>query len=187
MESATVKINLTSIINKPDLRLGIISDTHNQLNEGIVGALKDCDAIVHAGDIGDATVLKNLRTFSPHIFPVRGNNDAEDRWPTEDLSELATIPEHCELHFQDQIIGLIHGHQYEPVHKRHDKLRNHFPEADIVVYGHSHRLVCDQEQTPWVINPGAGGYTRNFGGASCLVMEFKDSCWAIEQFKLDAD
>ena len=59
MESVTFKINLNNLVNKPDIRLGVISDTHNQLNEGIVGALKDCDAIVHAGDIGDASVLKN--------------------------------------------------------------------------------------------------------------------------------
>ena len=185
MESVTFKINLNNLVNKPDIRLGVISDTHNQLNEGIVGALKDCDAIVHAGDIGDASVLKNLQAYSPHIFPVRGNNDMEDRWPNEDLPELANIPEHCELHFQDQIIGLIHGHQYDHVRKRHDKLRGHFPNADIIIYGHSHRLVCDQEHKPWVINPGAGGYTRNFGGASCLVMEYKLNTWTIEQHRLE--
>ncbi len=187
MESITYKINLDSLINKSTLRLGIISDTHNALNDGIVGAMQGCDAIVHAGDIGDAEVLKNLQQISPHIFPVRGNNDVEDRWPAEDLHELATIPEHCQLHFQDQIIGLIHGHQYDPVRKRHDKLRDHFPDADIVVYGHSHHLVCDKNEIPWVINPGAGGYTRNFGGASCMVLEYKENSWSIEEFRVDED
>ena len=185
MESSSHTIQLDQLITKPNLRLGVISDTHNALNDGIVNALNGCDAIVHAGDIGDANVLSRLKKFSPHIFPVRGNNDAEHLWPEEDLPELANIPEPCEIHFQDQIIGLIHGHQYDPVRKRHDKLRNHFPNADIVVYGHSHRLVCDQEQPPWVINPGAGGYTRNFGGASCLVMEYKESRWSIEEFRLE--
>ena len=116
---------------------------------------------------------------------MRGNNDIEYKWPKEDLVELADIPEHLELHFNNQVIGLIHGHQYDPVRKRHDMLRNHFPNADIVVYGHSHRLVCDQELKPWVINPGAGGYTRTFGGASCLAMEYKDNSWSIEEFRID--
>ena len=187
MDSVTTKINLDDLVNKSNLRLGVISDTHNQLNEKIVGSLQGCDAIVHAGDIGDATVLKNLTKFSEYIFPVRGNNDFEDKWPIEDLQQLAKIPEYCELHFQDQIIGLIHGHQYDPVRKRHDKLRGHFPNADIIIYGHSHRLVCDQEQKTWVINPGAGGYTRNFGGASCLVMEYKENNWSIEEFRLESN
>ena len=100
MESSSHTIQLDQLITKPNLRLGVISDTHNALNDGIVNALNGCDAIVHAGDIGDANVLSSLKKFSPHIFPVRGNNDAEHLWPEEDLPELANIPEHCELHFQ---------------------------------------------------------------------------------------
>lgn len=180
-------IQLDQLIQKDTLRLGVISDTHNQLNEKIINSLKECDAIVHAGDIGDASVLKNLKAFTPHVFPVRGNNDVEDKWPEQDLDELADIPEYLELHFNNQVIGLIHGHQYDPVRKRHDKLRGHFPNADIVVYGHSHRLVCDKESKPWVINPGAGGYTRTFGGASCMVMEYKNQQWSIEETRLEQE
>ena len=178
-------IQLDRLIQKDSLRLGVISDTHHQLNEKIIGSLNGCDAIVHAGDIGDAGVLRNLKAFTPHVFCVRGNNDVEDKWPREDLCELAGIPEHLELGFNRQIIGLIHGHQYDPVHKRHHKLRDHFASADIVIYGHSHRLVCDKQRKPWVINPGAGGYTRTFGGASCLVMEYKNQHWSIEETRLN--
>jgi len=180
-------INLEQFVSTDNIRVGVISDTHNRLNTEVTHALTGCDVILHAGDIGDAEVLNELKKFTPHVFPVRGNNDDEQKWPSEDLDVLATIPEYSELHFQNETIGLIHGHQYDPVRKRHDKLRGHFPNANIVIYGHSHRYVCDKEQTPWVINPGAGGYTRTFGGASCVVMQFENQQWTITETRLEVE
>lgn len=185
MLGANSHIDLDSLILKSSLRLGIISDTHNKLNKDLIGNMQGCDAIVHAGDIGDANVLNELKKYTPHVFSVRGNNDTVYKWPVSDLPELEKIPDYLELTFQDQVVGLIHGHQYDPVHKRHDKLRQHFPHANIVVYGHSHRYVCDQETTPWVLNPGAAGYTRTFGGASCVVMEFKNESWSVLTYQLE--
>jgi len=179
------KIDLDSLVNKTEISIGVLSDTHNQLNQIVSDAFKNCDAILHAGDIGEANVLRNLEQFTPHVFSVRGNNDTESKWANADLPTLTNIPEHLELHFQSQIIGLIHGHQYEPVRKRHDKLRQHFPHADIIIYGHSHRFVCDQEHQPWVINPGAAGYTRTFGGASCVLLQFKNKRWSIKDFRCE--
>ena len=179
------KIILDDLVTKTDINIGVLSDTHNQLNQIVIDAFKDCDAILHAGDIGEASVLDNLKQFSPHVFPVRGNNDTEHKWDINELSVLEDIPEYLELQFQDQVIGLIHGHQYDPVRIRHDKLRKHFPHANIVVYGHSHRFVCDQEQQPWVINPGAGGYTRTFGGASCIILQFKNKQWSVKDFRTE--
>lgn len=178
------KINLNGLIDKSCLRLGVISDTHNQLNEKVVDSLQGCDAIVHAGDIGDADVINHLGKFSGHVFPVRGNNDIEDKWPAQDLPTLANIPNDIELTFNNQVVAITHGHQFHKVEQRHDKLREQFPHADIIIYGHSHRLVCDQQQKPWVINPGAGGYTRTFGGASCMVMQYQDKNWSIEEFRV---
>lgn len=179
------KIDLNTIVSKPNLSLGVISDTHNKINQELIGNLSSCDAIIHAGDIGDADVLNELSNITPHIYPVRGNNDIEDKWPSQDLDELEKIPEYLEIKFQNQIVGLIHGHQYDPVRKRHDKLRRHFSHADIVVYGHSHRYVLDQEEKPWVLNPGAGGYTRTFGGASVVVMNYENEVWSITPYKLE--
>ena len=178
-------IDLTPLLQKNDIKVGVISDTHNQLNQEIIHALQDCDVILHAGDIGEAQVLDDLKQFTPHVFPVRGNNDVEHKWPEEDLGVLEQIPEQIEFTFNNEAIGLIHGHQYDPVHKRHYKLREHFPNANIIIYGHSHRYVFDQEQAPWVINPGAGGYTRTFGGASCVVMHYENEQWRVEETRLE--
>ena len=178
-------IHLDSIFDQAELRVGVISDTHSRLNENVIGALHNCDAILHAGDIGNAMVLNDLARFTPHVFSVRGNNDVEHKWPSDDLPTLQVIPEAIEFTFKNERIALTHGHQFPTVETRHQKLRERFPRADIVIYGHSHLLVCDQAQQPWVINPGPGGYNRTFKGASCLVMHYKNRQWLIEKTRTE--
>lgn len=179
------KINLNDLINKSEITVGVLSDTHNQLNDIVINSFNNCDVIIHAGDIGDADVLNLLNTKADYIFSVRGNNDIEEKWPNHDLSTLAEIPDNLELSFDNEIIAVTHGHQFHKVQTRHDKLRDQFPHADIIVYGHSHHIACDQQQKPWVLNPGAAGYTRTFGGASCMILKYKNKHWTIDQFRLN--
>ena len=178
-------IDLQQTIQKDGVNFGIISDTHGSLNENIIGSLQQCDVILHAGDIGDADVLDDLKKFTPHVFPVRGNNDVEPKWPQQHHRVLKKIPETIELRFNNQVIAMTHGHQHACVDTRHTKLRKQFEHASIIVYGHSHRLVCDCEQTPWVINPGAGGYNRTFGGPSCLVIHYHQKKWSIKEYRAE--
>ena len=178
-------IELDSIFDVTELSVGVISDTHSRLNEEIISSLQDCHVILHAGDIGNATVLNSLCEFTPHVYSVRGNNDIESKWPTEDLSELEKIPDVIELTFKDERIAVTHGHQYHTVATRHQKLRERFPQANIIIYGHSHLMVCDLDEEPWVINPGPGGYNRTFKGASCLVMNYKNNNWVIEETRIE--
>ena len=178
-------INLNQIIDKTTLCVGVISDTHGQLNEHVIGSLENCDVILHAGDIGDASIIASLRKYTQHVFPVRGNNDINEKWPADDLAVLGKIPEAIELSFNDEVIAVTHGDQFSAVATRHQKLRELFPHANIIIYGHSHLLVCDQEEEPWVVNPGAGGYNRTFKGASCLVMRYENKKWAIEETRVE--
>ena len=182
-----IKINLNDLISKSELTIGVLSDTHNQLNNIVTSSFQNCDAIIHAGDIGDADILGQLDTQADHVFSVRGNNDIEEKWPKHDLTTLAEIPDNLELYFDDQVIAVTHGHQFHRVRHRHDQLRNQFPHANIIIYGHSHHLVCDQQQNPWVVNPGAGGYTRTFGGASCMILRYENKRWEIEQFRIEEE
>lgn len=177
-------INLNAIFDHAELSVGVISDTHSRLNKDVVGSLQNCDVILHAGDIGNVTVLEDLNQFTPHVYSVRGNNDIEDKWPGDDISALNKIPHAIELTFNEQRIAMTHGHQFPAVETRHQKLREQFPQANIIIYGHSHLLVCDQEHEQWVINPGAGGYNRTFRGASCLVMHYKNRQWQIEETRI---
>ncbi len=105
--------------------------------------------------------------------------------PATALPALDNLPETVELSFNNETIALTHGHQFCDVATRHQKLRKRFPQASIIVYGHSHRLVCDRAQEPWVINPGAGGYNLTFGGASCLLMQYQNQAWSIEEIRTE--
>ena len=54
--------------------IGIISDTHGRLDHRAYAALADVDHIIHAGDIGDPAILRELETLAP-VTAVLGNND----------------------------------------------------------------------------------------------------------------
>jgi len=56
--------------------VGVISDTHGLLRLEAVGALRGSDYIIHAGDVGDAEILKQLNAIAP-VTAVRGNVDRE--------------------------------------------------------------------------------------------------------------
>ena len=55
-------------------QVGIISDTHGTLDARAYAAMADCDHIIHAGDIGDPSILRELETLAP-VTAVLGNND----------------------------------------------------------------------------------------------------------------
>ena len=57
--------------------VGIISDTHGRLDERAFAALADCDHIIHAGDIGDPSILRELECLAP-VTAVLGNNDYDE-------------------------------------------------------------------------------------------------------------
>ncbi len=54
--------------------IGVISDTHGRLDERAFAELADCDHIIHAGDIGDPSILRDLEALAP-VTAVLGNND----------------------------------------------------------------------------------------------------------------
>jgi putative phosphoesterase len=183
MNSVNNRINLNNLTQSGGLRVGVISDTHNYVNDEVIETLSGCNVILHAGDIGDADVIKTLLQCSDHVFCVRGNNDIDEKWPENHLQELEIIPDNLVLEFDDQVLAVTHGHQFYKVEVRHDKLREQFPDADIIIYGHSHIIVCDQQQKPWVLNPGAGGNTRTKGGATCMILSYQDQNWEINSFR----
>ena len=169
--------------NHKSLNLGIVSDTHSYIDPEIHAHLVNCDVILHAGDIGNSKVIDQLRTISEHVIPVRGNNDVPEKWAAKDQAELTNIHEIAEINLPGGGIVLLHGDKYPMNATRHKKLREHFPHAKAIVYGHSHKLVCDQSHLPWVLNPGASGKTRTKGGASCLKIEINKDVWKVSTFR----
>lgn len=128
----------------------VLADTHirrhssRRLPPPAVTALEGADVILHAGDIVVGEVLDELRTYAP-VHAVLGNNDGE-------LAGL--LPETLEVDLGGLRVGLVHDSG--PRRGRPGRLRRRFPDADLVVFGHSHEPVNEAGiDGQWLLNPGS--------------------------------
>ncbi len=146
--------NQKKIINDDHISFVVISDTHADLDPKICDLIKKNSYVLHAGDIGDISIINRLKDTCIDIFAVNGNND---NYP--DLPKIETI----QTQFGDIIIE--HGDHHAVDY--HNSLRESHPNALFIIYGHTHKHICDMKVKPYVLNPGAAGKTRTQGGASC--------------------
>lgn len=110
----------------------VLADTHirpggsRRLPKGAYAHLERADVILHAGDIVVGDVLDELRRFAP-VHAVLGNNDAE---------LAGVLPETQSLVLDGVRIAVVHDSG--PAQGRGGRMRRRFPDADVVVFGHSH-------------------------------------------------
>lgn len=164
----------------PTIRVGIVSDTHGHLDERIVEILAKCDIAVHAGDIMNGKVLDTMHAACNKLVAVRGNNDIPELWPDGQHRALLALDDEAMFSLPGGDVVVLHGHEHGAM-PCHASMRASYPDARLIIYGHSHKLVCDQEQQPWVINPGAAGHTRTHGGPSCLILNASESGWELTE------
>lgn len=124
--------------------VGVISDTHGLLRPEAISALAGCDLIVHAGDVGDVSVLERLREIAP-VTAVRGNVD-KGGW-------ASALPDTAVLEVGDALFFVIHDLE---------ELELDPAAAGIhaVVSGHSHRPHVEVRHGVLFINPGSAGPRR---------------------------
>lgn len=127
--------------------VGLISDTHGLLRPEVFDALAGVELILHAGDVGDPAIIRHLRTIAP-VQAVYGNTDAPGQ---PGLS--ASIG----LRLDGLSVHVSHGHEMgRPT--PHNLLERY--EADLIVYGHTHRPLVERAGARMVVNPGAAGPKR---------------------------
>ena len=158
--------------------VGILSDTHGYLDERIAKVIRDCDYAVHAGDIMGAHILEQLQPRKI-VIAVAGNNDYPALWNKEDAAIVSALPRTTSLVLPGGTITIEHGHRLGGF-PEHDQLRWDHADVKMVVYGHTHKRVIDQQAEPWIVNPGAAGRERTKGGPSCLILSASESEWTIE-------
>jgi putative phosphoesterase len=124
--------------------VGLIADTHGLLRPQAIDALRGCDHILHAGDIGDAAILEQLSALAP-LTAVRGNNDRAD-WADR-------IPERAQLALAGHRLYLLHNLAELEL----DPLACGY---SIVVSGHSHRPQNQRRGGVLYVNPGSAGPRR---------------------------
>ena len=172
-----------AIASSNTVRVAILSDTHGCLCPDVLAVVESCDVAVHAGDIGSGKVLDLLHSRTGKVHAVRGNNDVPGLWAGHELDVVNALPRVEELQLPGGRLAVEHGHIHGLNSPDHGKLRAAHPGARMVVYGHTHKQVIDQAESPWVVNPGAAGRTRTNGGPSCLVLKAGPDSWDIETFK----
>lgn len=158
--------------------VGILSDTHGYLDPRISEVVNQCDYIIHAGDICSAQVLEQL-TPKKQLLAVAGNNDYPAFWDRKDADIVSALPKSIRLDLPGGLVIVEHGHRLGGF-PDHDQFRWDHAEARLVIYGHTHRRIIDQEAEPWIVNPGAAGRERTKGGPSCLLLNASETEWAIE-------
>jgi len=152
------------------IEVGILSDTHGMIHPEIVKLMNTCDFVIHAGDIIDEDSLAVLKP-KQKMIAVKGNNDIY----------ITSLGEVEMLNLPGGNIAVEHGHRHGHTQPSHDSLRQAYPNAKVIVYGHTHKQVIDKEQSTWVVNPGSAGQIRNYGAAKCLKLTIKSNQeWVIE-------
>ena len=127
--------------------IGLISDTHGLLRPRVHDALKGVALILHAGDVGGSGILDELRLIAP-VRAVFGNTDPVGE------PELA---EEILINVDDVSLHVSHGHECgSPTPAR---LADRY-DADVVVYGHTHRPLVTKLDGRLFVNPGAAGPKR---------------------------
>jgi putative phosphoesterase len=124
--------------------VGVISDTHGLLRPEALRALARSRHIVHAGDVGDPTVLAALAEIAP-VTAVRGNNDRGPWAKKLAESELVEI-----AHTRIYVIHDLAQLDIDPVAEG----------VGVVIAGHSHRPASRMERGVLYLNPGSAGPRR---------------------------
>lgn len=131
----------------PALLAVVLADTHiprraKSLPKGLVSHLKEADLVLHAGDLMDPALLHELATYAP-VRAVRGNLDPLD----------ADLPETQEFEFGGARIAMIHDSGRRD--GRRKRLGRRFPDARVVIFGHSHIPFLEDEDGLLLLNPGS--------------------------------
>ena len=126
------------------MKIGLISDTHGLLRPEALHALSGVQHIIHAGDIGGAQVLAQLRNIAP-LDAVRGNNDRGD-W-------AAALPLALSLEFDGLGVHVLHDLKELGVDPAAAGFR-------VVIAGHSHKPAVVERDGVLFVNPGSAGPRR---------------------------
>lgn len=127
--------------------IGLIADTHGLVRPAVHTALAGVELILHAGDVGDDAILDELALIAP-VRAVYGNTDAPGR---------ARLAESIDLTIDGVRIHVSHGHEVGSPTPA--KLAARY-DADVIVYGHTHRQLVAEVEGRLVVNPGAAGARR---------------------------
>jgi len=137
------------------VRILTLSDTHipdfaRAIPAALHPALARADLILHAGDVTSAEVLEELASHAP-LHVALGNNDGRT------VAEWGGLDE---VRLDLEGIRLAMVHDAGPREGRDRRMRRRFPDADLVVFGHSHIPLDVRDGAVHLFNPGSPTWKR---------------------------
>ncbi|HET7490145.1 MAG TPA: metallophosphoesterase family protein [Acidimicrobiales bacterium] len=148
----------------------VLADTHlrpgrpGRLPDAVYRALEGADVVLHAGDIVTADLLHELSGWAP-VHAVLGNNDHDPA--------LSALPERRLEVIAGVRVAMVHDSG--PAAGRAGRLRRWFPDAGVVVFGHSH-IPMDEEGVDGQVlfNPGSPTQRRAQPHHTYGILELDD-------------
>jgi putative phosphoesterase len=130
--------------------VAILADTHMPRGRRAIPPrcrelMLESELILHAGDLVSEEVLHQIERIGPPVQAVRGNMDSA---PLQRL-----LPDRIVIEVEDGRIGMVHD--AGPARGRLARLRRAFPDADAVVFGHSHLSIHERDSDFQIFNPGS--------------------------------
>jgi uncharacterized protein len=130
--------------------IAVVSDTHmpkgkRRLPDKCVELIGAAEAVIHAGDFSQVSVLSALAALCPVVFGVYGNVDEPALW--------RLLPETRTVEVGGRTVAVVHD--AGPKGGRLNRLRARFPEAEAVVFGHSHLPLHEAGGGFQIFNPGS--------------------------------
>jgi putative phosphoesterase len=144
--------------------LGLISDTHGLMREKALTALKGCDLIIHAGDVGKPDIIEQLRAVAP-VVAVRGNID-KGAWASQ-------LPMTAVAEARSALIYVLHDIQQLDLDPA-------AAEFNLVVSGHSHKPSRTERAGVVYVNPGSAGPRRFQLPITIARVDLRPSPWSVE-------
>lgn len=135
------------------MRIAVLSDTHGLLRPEVAGIIQDSNVVIHGGDINSQKILDQIKnTAKPNapLFAVHGNNDKE--WAEH-------LPQTLEFELAGKRFFLVHNKKDIPSDV----------DADIIIFGHTHKYYEEQIDGRLWLNPGSCG-KRRFNQAITMAM-----------------
>ena len=131
-------------------RIGLISDTHNFLDESVLAHFENCDEIWHAGDFGSSAIAEKLKACKP-LRGVYGNIDGYDI--------KSVYPEQLVFYCEEVKVLIRHIGGYPPRYNTQTKKELLIHHPQLFISGHSHilKIMYDEKLHCLHMNPGAAG------------------------------
>lgn len=130
--------------------VAVISDTHlpkrsRRLPARCLELIAAADAVIHAGDVAATKALREIEAASSALYAVHGNVD--------EPALQRELPATREVRLGERRLAIIHD--AGPAQGRLRRLRGRFPQADAVVFGHSHLPLHEHAGGFQIFNPGS--------------------------------